>query len=458
MLISFSVENYKSYKDPVIFNMTPGGYRKKKEHLIKKKNANILKFSSIYGGNASGKSNFVDAIRVTKNMIVNGKINNPYKELYFKLDESQKEKPSNFEVEVSIGEKIFAYGFSVNFNKNLVLKEYLYESKSNKVIFDFDYDNKKYFNIMSIQKKSNSKKIDVYIDEYKKNKRNFFLKYIYSKNLDKTEAFFNNICSVFEWFNDTLTVITPTTAPIDMIGLFKENENKNIIQMIDLIKSFDTGITSYLEERLSLDKFISKIKTRLIATETQNELEDLIEDIEELEENETMILIIQEKYYKIYKRKNKPIIENLTFRHCNLNCASFELSEESDGTKRLIELIHMIYFSQFKNKVFIVDEINRSLHANLTVDFVNKFIELSKSTESQLIITTHESSLMDLDILRQDEIWVVDRYTDGSSNMISMSKYSIRSDKVLNKDYLLGRYGGVPQLLKILNKPEKSNA
>lgn len=452
MLINFNIENYKSYKDAQAFTMVPGKYRSKKSHVISKKNTNILKFSSIYGGNASGKSNLVDAIGRTRSLIIKGSITNTNKELHFKLDNDKIVNPSNFEYKILVGSKIFIYGFSISFEKEMIISEYLYESKNNEetLYYDFDYKNSILeFNYKKIKNISNKRKIEVYQDDFKHKTNEIFLTYLNKIIFQDEEDWITDIKGVFQWFKTTLTILRPDTKPIDIVGLFDDNDSNQFISIIDLIKSFDTGITNFNKKELTLEEFIYKISS-VIPKDQKEVIDSLFEDISNLEAGTNANIVIGDKYYKAFKKSEKIVIQSLRFEHCNINCAEFEFGEESDGTKRIIELVNLLYSVQFKNRVYIVDELNRSLHSNLTLDFIEKFIELSKNTESQLIVTNHDSALMDLDIVRQDEIWIVDRGSDGSSNLFSLSKYAVRSDKVLNKDYRLGRYGGIPQIYKLL--------
>ncbi len=85
----------------------------------------------------------------------------------------------------------------------------------------------------------------------------------------------------------------------------------------------------------------------------------------------------------------------------------------------------------------------RSLHSKLTYGIVELFLELSQSNESQLIATTHESLLLDLNLLRRDEIWFVEK-EQNSSKLFSLDEFKVRTDKIVRKDYLLGRYGAIP--------------
>lgn len=135
-------------------------------------------------------------------------------------------------------------------------------------------------------------------------------------------------------------------------------------------------------------------------------------------------------------------IVKLLFKH-GTDESSYEYGEESDGTQRLIELMDVI-LNDDKDKVFIIDELDRSLHPQMTRKFVDTFLKFSINTKTQLIITTHESNLMDLTMLRRDEMWFVERENNHTTSLCPLEKYKIRYDTVVSKNYLAGRYGAVP--------------
>ena len=135
----------------------------------------------------------------------------------------------------------------------------------------------------------------------------------------------------------------------------------------------------------------------------------------------------------------------------------FEYADESDGTKRLFDLIPLLY-SNDESHVIVIDEIDRSLHTNLTRKFIELFYQYTKDNNSQLIATTHDSNLMDLDFVRQDEIWFVERQEDHSSCIYSLNKFKQRFDKVLRNDYLIGRYGAIPMFKKHLTNKDIKDA
>ena len=115
----------------------------------------------------------------------------------------------------------------------------------------------------------------------------------------------------------------------------------------------------------------------------------------------------------------------------------FDYTDESDGTKRLFDLIPLFYENR-KVSVTLIDEIDRSLHTNLTRKFLELFYRTDEKKDCQLIATTHDSNLLDLDLLRKDEIWFVERQNDHNSKVFSLNKFKERFDKKIDKEYLIG--------------------
>ena len=150
---------------------------------------------------------------------------------------------------------------------------------------------------------------------------------------------------------------------------------------------------------------------------------------------------IDEGFFNIRIRENsEPEITTIVLKHGK---SIFEFSEESDGTKRLIDLIYMLMMKQ-DDIVFVVDELERSLHPKLTEHFIEMFMESHKEERIQLIFTTHENAIMDKKIFRRDEIWFIERDNNNVSVIYSLDKFKERYDKKLSKAYLEGRYGAIP--------------
>ena len=118
------------------------------------------------------------------------------------------------------------------------------------------------------------------------------------------------------------------------------------------------------------------------------------------------------------------------------------MNEESDGTQRLFDLIEILLAAE--DKIYVIDELDRCLHPSLTYHFVKEYLAMAKNRNVQLIVTTHESRIMDFDLLRQDEIWMINKNENGDADIYSLDEYNIRFDKKVDKAYLEGRYGGIP--------------
>ena len=108
------------------------------------------------------------------------------------------------------------------------------------------------------------------------------------------------------------------------------------------------------------------------------------------------------------------------------------------------------------DNVFIIDEMERSLHPNLIYDLIDLFVTKAVNVNSQLILASHESSLLTQKLLRKDEVWFVVKDNEGASKLHSLEEYNVRFDKEIRKDYLLGRFKAIPRIgsrnkLTILN-------
>jgi AAA15 family ATPase/GTPase len=139
---------------------------------------------------------------------------------------------------------------------------------------------------------------------------------------------------------------------------------------------------------------------------------------------------------------DEPKVTTIKLRH-GKSFFDFAFDDESDGTRRLFDLMDMLLMTS-DDTVFIIDELERSLHPKLTERFLQLFNEIHKDRKVQLIFTTHEAAIMDQELFRRDEIWFVERSENNASSVYSLDRFKERYDKVLSKAYLEGRYGAIP--------------
>ena len=207
-----------------------------------------------------------------------------------------------------------------------------------------------------------------------------------------------------------------------------------------LLYYFDTGIDGICLKDVELAKIgipeeaFQKIKEDLLNLKS---------------ENARSMLSTPENTYFIFKEKNKIKAQKVMTKHGVQGSKEIELfdtADESDGTNRIIDIIPLIIDLLKDYKVFIIDEMERSLHPNLIYDLFDFFLSNCENINSQLIISTHESSLLTQKLLRKDEIWFVVKDKQGASHLHSLDDYNVRFDKEIRKDYLLGRFKGIPRL------------
>ncbi|MCM1193030.1 MAG: AAA family ATPase [Butyrivibrio sp.] len=433
MLIRFTVENYRSFNERQVFSMAAGKHTRHKEQVVVANGKRLLKAGVVFGANASGKSNLIKAINFGKNVALKGIKNSMTMNRHFRIDPIAINRPGVFQYDFLSNGHIYSYGFAISYTKNIFLSEWLYLCDDNKEICIFDRaEGENISTHLSFTNAEDEQRFTIYADDVTDNTS--FLAEICShklRDIEEFAAFFD----VLDWFT-SLVIIFPQTKYRDLGQLFKNDENDSFGKLLNY---FDTGI----EEVITAVKPIEEVLTFL----PDNIKNDVIHGIQEGfdEDNKkatTVDVTIIGKRFSFTKKDGVIVGSQLTMNHGNPTDL-FELDDESDGTRRLFDLIPL-YQKGKENYVIFVDEIDRSFHTKLTLEFLQKFFEKTEGIKSQIIVTLHDSNVMNLNIFRQDEIWFVERKEDHSSEIYSLNRFKERFDHSVAKDYLLGRYGAVP--------------
>lgn len=449
MLIRFNVKNFLSFDEreggmSEEFSMIAGKVRNKKSHIYDNGKIKLLKFAAIYGANASGKSNLIKALKFMREVVVRG-LPQGHTDMYCKLDETNKTKESYFELEIMLNDKYYSYGFEVILNQSKFISEWLVEligDDKEKVLFSRDITSGKFEFGGDLQENGLIDKLRVYAEDIQeddsilllstmnKNKKTLYQQYINAKILQ----------DIYEWIYQGLDINYPN-QPISDYSYMEKTEN--VGEVCRIISAFGTGITGFKIVDVSLEKVLGSIPRSL--------REKIISDIEsktaEIRNNKKI------KEYAMVMRSNKYFFilnidsdgntqcRTIQFSHGKENVL-FNISEESDGTIRILDLLEVLLAGD--KKTYVIDELDRCLHPSLTYKFVETFLQLAANRDIQLIVTTHESRLLDFDLLRRDEVWFVNKRKSGESDIYSLEEYNERFDKKIDKAYLEGRYGGVP--------------
>ena len=401
MLIRFSFKNFKSFKNENCLDMEATSLKEHEYNVAKTDNGEYLKVSAIYGANASGKTNVLQAFDYMKKRILvsdDSKKNSPIDEenIYSFMINND---PIALEVEIlAKNNKIYKYGFEVL--KDTIISEWLFEKRVNKFYAIFERENN------NVSMKPNKISDLVNIDE-----RTLFLN-IYSK-IDRNNEDFSN---VYDWFVNSmyLDLGNPNferfiNNRVSLKILSDENYKKELLKFI---KTFDSGIEG--------------IRTTPDSIEAVKSNNGII-DIEVLHRGE----------------------------NGELKALPFYL--ESNGTRKMFHLFDFFMDALKNGMVLFVDELDAKLHPLLTRYIINLFHNSQTNIgNGQLIYSTHDTVNLNKETFRRDEIWFAEKDKDGISEIYALSDYileddknagkKVRNDATYNKDYLTGRYGAIPVL------------
>lgn len=432
MLKRFSVENFSSFRDRSVLDLTAGRGTENTNHCIDFSSVKLLKSAVIYGANASGKSNFIKAIDFARQVVMQSLDDVETYKKYFRLDLESENSSSRFEFEIEIENRFFSYGFMCSLRDKKVNNEWLYEIGTGKPVMIFERtENDINFGKLISNDKDLSNRFGIYSADMKNQSSQLFLSEIASKAINDSDLKDAQIINeLYKWIKTKLIIIYPQSK---FLLPFSSSDDDGVVDALTkYLVEFDTGIQgiSTIEDPLEDNK------------EIPDDLRSMVE--RDLKEPDAKVMAeINNTLLNFYKKSDGTIfVQKLGLIHSENNKEVFELKDESDGTRRLFDLIPLI--ARFKiNPTIIIDEFDRSLHPKLTKQFFDLFLSQEES-KSQLIISTHESTLLDLNLLRRDEIWFVEKDQTGASKLFTLNQFKVRYDTKVDKAYLLGRYGAIP--------------
>lgn len=444
MLRGFSVSNFKSFNETQTISLAASKIVRHKNHVITLNNKKILKSGIIFGANASGKSNLIHAIRFSQEIIINGLENVNLGKKHFRISEHSFNCPGVFEYDILANGKEYSYGIAISYSKREIISEWLVRIDKNGhefTIFNRNVDDNGLSTVetdVEKSEKSTSTRLHIYFEDFDAGispsfRKKTILADIASRSSNK-KGILNEIIQVYDWF-ERMIVLFPESK-YNLINEIASDDDMRLFFQ-NILSYFDTGIETLKKQQrtMDFDKVLSELppeQTEQIKIKLFNEASD-----------HHITFRIGDQAILLRKDSDGNLIYNkLLLNHGNED-DMFEYADESDGTKRLFDLVPILYNNN-EPKVVVIDEIDRSLHTNLVKRFFELFFLLTNDVESQLIATTHDSNIMDLDLLRQDEIWFVERSKDHSSKLYSLNKFKARFDKIVRNDYLIGRYGAIP--------------
>ena len=433
MLLRLIAENLTSFKEAVEFNTFPSSKSHSHEnHKITCGHATALRMSAIYGANGAGKSNLLQALNLLQTLVKTETLRKIdfYDDPTFKLDSQCSGKPSGLAVEFYYNNNVFYYHVEFTLEE-IVLEELLLSKKSK----DIPLFTRKRTDI-SIDSNYIGKGIsEQFQDALKRLVRPDMLLLSFLGKYYSSES--PLVVDAYQWFMKNLQLVLP-----DMFHGF-------VPHMIDTDSEFSELVNRTLPElKTGIDKLI--VKKELIAEEEvkSGKLMQLVKQAKEHPgEPQTTRNRFTDDVVNVIFENGNVYLKTLVAVHRNLDGSEVEMSlhDESDGTRRLIEYMPLLYAIIQKDMVYVVDEIERSIHPIMIKDIVRKLSE-STTAKGQLIFTTHESGLLDQNIFRPDEIWFALKDAEQATQLYPLSDFNIHKTANIENGYLNGRYGGIPFL------------
>lgn len=410
MLVEFRVKNFRSIRAEQKLSLVA---TKDDSHLDTHVFAtntstapSLLKSAVLYGANASGKSNLINALAFMQEVVATSATTLREGELFsyapFKLDAESASESSEFEITFVEKGVRYQYGFALRPER--VVEEWLlvYKSQRPQMWFSRRFDKERGKDIYEIRASLTGKRA-IWKESTRAN--SLFLSKAVDLNSDKLRP-------VFLWIVNNLVVIGAGSQPNFDFSVKYIQTEAGTKDILNFLTSADISINDIKLENRKMSQFGFEIKKEGISTQLFHEIEKFMP----------------------------------TFLHKGTEgSATFEFNDESTGTQRLFAFAGPIFDVLQQARVLIVDELDNSLHTLIIRFILNLFHSVSSNPNgAQLIFTTHNTSLLHHEIFRRDQIWFVEKDAAHVTHIFPLTDFSVRKKEAWESGYLGGRYGALP--------------
>ena len=431
MLLYFKVKNYRSIRDEAVLDMEAAGLHDAAKNLLPFGRKEYLPAVAIYGKNGGGKSNLIRSMWLAVQFICNAQKtqteNEPVPVRPFMLNDHSVNEPTAFEFAYVQNGAKYVYGFSAT--RDHIVSEYLKAWPKGREKNIFLRHGQSF-----IFPKDNEKKRKELIKEA----------------VGKNQLFFAISCTMnykpcieaMKWFREKI-VFSRDFTDINR-NLIDYREDETMLQaIVSAAKKADVGIEDI---QFEIDQQTLDLQSQNIPGQMGGMIAALRAFSEALQQNGNEAEV----------SLNMGKLKSTTY-HTGLNCEGkasryeLTLSDESDGTRRLMTLAPAIERTLKEGGTLVVDELEREMHLMLIEYVLGRYQEKRNNpAHAQLIFTTHDTSLLNQEILRRDQIYFVDKKReDGASSLYSLADFNIRNDANIQKAYLLGKFGAVPSIEEV---------
>ena len=417
MLVNFTVKNYRSFKQERTFSMEASSIKEHKEAVINKGKFSLLPLAVFYGANSGGKSNLIQAISTMRNMVRRSVQLNEGDELPydpFALDEISDSRPTLFEIQFIKDEVLYRYGFE--YTRKEIVSEWLYEKQFGEKEYELFVRSRDLIDVSPKRFPEGEGKEDL------TNSNRLFLSLVAQLKGEKSN-------SVMGWFRqcNVLSGIDSEGYEAFTLKMFLEHLN-GADEAQEFFKTLQLGFTRFSVKKVDIPKDALNSAPESIKSQIEKDLTtgNFVEPI---------------TTHNVYD-ENGFVVGERNFHKNQM---------ESEGTKKVIEMSGPIFDTLNEGKTLIVDELDAKLHPLLTRNIVLLFMDPEKNQHgAQLIFATHDTNLLDLEIIRRDQIWFAEKDKVEATDLYSLVEFKdedgkkVRNDRDIKRDYIRGRYGAIP--------------
>ncbi|MCD6046052.1 MAG: hypothetical protein K0R48_1215 [Gammaproteobacteria bacterium] len=413
MLIEFRVANFRSIRDPQVLSLVASSGDELPHNICacdSDPDMQLVRSAVIYGANAGGKSNLIRALWFMRQFILHSAKESQRGEEIpvdnFRFEKKFNRQPSQFEITFSKNNIRYQYGFMAD--KTRIYEEWLnaYPSNHMQKWFSRKYDTTINKDVWKFSKFFTGKK-QSWTEQSRSNA--LFLSTAIQLNNEQ-------LTPIFDWFQKDLIVI-PLQNGISInktISELKKSEGKmKIMKYMNIV-----------------DPSISDISVNYRKFSVGPHYKDHLKDI----------------FKEEFLNKNKDVeTPELIFTHVNETIMSEK--EQSHGTQMFFNISGYWIDALENGKVLVIDELDSGLHP-LSVRFLIELMYNSdiNKNKAQLVFSTHDTSQLDNDIFRRDQVWFVEKDKNSSTHLYPLLDFSPRKDENIGRGYLRGRYGAIPYI------------
>ena len=459
MIVTFSIENFLSFNEEETFSMVASNRfsDNPENHLvpIPGSDAKVLRGGVLYGANGAGKSNFFKALSYLQDMVLEGREKGSGTgRTAFRFREDP-EAPSLLDLQFIVRDTLYRFGLVLDDER--IIEEWLIvvNGGREKTIYERKTDARGRVTVNAKGLRNADKKLRALATIGGPKEQSFLATIGWAMGwaLDENDLS-GPVYEVLDWFTHRMSCLPPDSRFMGLGYALLSDPDFQFFAS-EYLKASSTGVDGVhvSREEISIERLKAMFSSDLIdqlkdATHVKPAFVRMPDDDREA--------IIERAGENCYLLTIKAI-----HRHGTPGKIHLDFSEESDGTQRLLHLLLALYQLSTQGGTLVIDEVERSMHPLLTRQFMEFFFRSFSGDHLQLIVTTHESNLLNQQLLRRDEIWFAEKNDKGATSLYSLADFRPRKDLKLDKNYLQGRFGAVPHLAemdRIMKEAEGAHA